>query len=136
MEAGHVFLRLEALDHRKARQGVLEGAGVGLLFVGDHLLRPGRPIAQDDGHGDGQQGEADGDDGQKGIEPQHESQGADEGEGGLDHALQGVYEVPFDGVHVVRKGGDVEGGVLPGEGLDALLEEPVKGVSPVLLHGP
>ena len=48
MDAGDAFLRLEALDHREAREHVLEHAGVALLSVGDLLLRLGRPVGQDD----------------------------------------------------------------------------------------
>ena len=135
MDAGDAFLRLEALDHREAREHVLEHAGVALLSVGDLLLRLGRPVAQDDGDHDGQQGEADGDQGQQRAVPQHQPQGAHEGDGHLDDVLQHPDVVLLDGVGVVAEGGKIPGAVLAGEGLDALFEEPVEGVFPVLPHG-
>ena len=135
VEAGDAVFRLEALDHRKAGQGVLEHAGVGLLLVGDRLLRLGRLVTEDDGHQDGEQGKPDGDQRQQGAVPEHEPQGAQKGDDHLQGVLQSANEILLDGVHVVGEGGEVEGGVLAGEGLDALVEEPVEDVGPILAHG-
>ena len=104
--------------------------------MGDGFLRLGRPVPQDDGDEDGQQGEADGDQGQERAVPQHQPQGAHKGDAHLDRVLQHPDVVLLDGVDVVAEGGEIQGAVLAGEGLDALAEEPVKGVCPVLPQGP
>ena len=135
MQSGNALLRLEALDDGEARERVLQHAGVALLLVGNALFRRRSLVPENHGDEDRQQGEADGDQGQKRTAPEHHDQRADKRDADLYRSLQASDKVLLDGVHVARERGDIEGAVLAGEGLNALFHQPVKDVFPILLHG-